>query len=42
MCGVENFILYDYDIIEECDVSRRMYFKEKYVGMKKIEALAII
>lgn len=40
MCGVENFILYDYDIIEECDVSRHMYFKEKYVGMKKIEALA--
>ena len=35
MCGVENFILYDYDVIEESDVSRHMYFKEEYVGIKK-------
>lgn len=40
MCGVENFILYDYDTIEGCDVSRHMYFKEKYLGMKKVDALA--
>ncbi|WP_415308595.1 HesA/MoeB/ThiF family protein [Clostridium perfringens] len=39
MCGVENFILYDYDVVEESDVSRHMYFKEKYLGMKKIDAL---
>lgn len=39
MCGVENFILYDYDIVEESDITRHMYYKKKYVGMKKIDAL---
>lgn len=39
MCGVENFILYDFDIVEKSDVARHMYYKEKYLGMKKIEAL---
>lgn len=39
MCGVEEFILYDYDIVEESDISRHMYFKTKYQGMKKIDAL---
>lgn len=39
MCGVEEFILYDYDIVEESDISRHMYFKFKYKGMKKIDAL---
>lgn len=39
MCGVEKFILYDYDVIEESDVSRHMYFKQKYIGMKKVDAL---
>lgn len=39
MCGVENFILYDYDVIEKSDISRHMYFKEEYLGMKKIDAL---
>ncbi|AYF53271.1 hypothetical protein DFH04_00225 [Clostridium novyi] len=39
MCGVENFILYDYDLVEESDVSRHMYFRKEYVGMKKVEAL---
>ncbi|HBE9285803.1 TPA: ThiF family adenylyltransferase [Clostridioides difficile] len=39
MCGVEEFILYDYDIVEESDISRHMYFKSKYKGMKKIDAL---
>ena len=39
MCGVENFILYDYDVVEESDISRHMYFKREYIGMKKIYAL---
>ncbi|MEG1008567.1 MAG: ThiF family adenylyltransferase [Clostridia bacterium] len=39
MCGVENFILYDYDIVADTDLSRHMYFKEKYIGLKKVDAL---
>lgn len=39
MCGVENFILYDYDIVEVSDIARHMYYKEEYIGMKKIDAL---
>lgn len=39
MCGVENFILYDYDIVEESDITRHMYYKKEYIGMKKIDAL---
>ncbi|ABW18866.1 HesA/MoeB/ThiF family protein [Alkaliphilus oremlandii] len=39
MCGVENFILYDYDTVEESDVSRHMFFKEKYIGLNKTDAL---
>lgn len=40
MCGVENFILYDYDIVENSDITRHMYFKKEYVGVKKVDALA--
>ena len=39
MCGVENFILYDYDVVESSDISRHMFFKEKYIGMNKTDAL---
>lgn len=39
MAGVENFILYDYDIVSESDVTRHLYFKPKYLGKKKIDAL---
>lgn len=39
MCGVENFILYDYDIVEESDISRHMYYKKDYLGMSKVDAL---
>lgn len=39
MCGVENFILYDNDIVEPSDISRHMFFKEKYIGMNKTDAL---
>ena len=40
MCGVENFILYDYDIVEKSDICRHMFFKEEYLGMKKVDALS--
>ena len=39
MAGVENFIIYDYDIVEESDVSRHLYFKTEYIGLKKVDAL---
>ncbi len=40
MCGVENFILFDDDIVEESDVSRHLYFKEEYIGLNKVDALS--
>lgn len=39
MSGVENFILYDYDIVEESDISRHIYFKESDIGKSKVIAL---
>ncbi|SDK23929.1 HesA/MoeB/ThiF family protein [Natronincola ferrireducens] len=39
MCGVENFIIYDYDVVEASDICRHVYFKEKYIGMKKTDAI---
>lgn len=40
MAGVGEFSLYDYDIIENADVSRHIFFKEEYIGMQKTHALA--
>ena len=40
MCGVKQFILLDYDIVEKSDIARHMYYEEKYIGMKKVKALA--
>ena len=40
MCGVENFILYDYDVVEETDIARHMYYKREYIGMSKVDALS--
>lgn len=39
MAGVRNITLYDEDVVEISDVSRHMFFSEKYVGQKKTEAL---
>lgn len=39
MAGVRNITLYDEDVVEISDVSRQMFFSEKYVGQKKTEAL---
>lgn len=39
MAGVEQFTLYDYDLVEKSDISRHIYYDEKNVGMKKVEAL---
>ncbi|WP_312756037.1 HesA/MoeB/ThiF family protein [Rummeliibacillus suwonensis] len=39
MCGVENFILFDGDNVEKSDVSRHIFFKEKFIGVPKVNAL---
>lgn len=39
MSGVENFIFFDGDIVEESDISRHIFFKEKYIGIPKVDAL---
>lgn len=39
MAGVNNFTLYDFDIVEESDVSRHIYSSEEYIGIPKVEAL---
>jgi molybdopterin-synthase adenylyltransferase len=39
MCGVKSFFLFDGDNVEESDVSRHTYYKEKFNGIPKIDAL---
>lgn len=39
MSGVSNFTLYDYDITENSDTSRHLFYRNKYHGIKKTEAL---
>lgn len=39
MAGVEKFTLYDYDVVENSDVSRHLFFKTKHLGKRKIDSL---
>lgn len=39
MAGVQHFTLFDDDIVIESDISRHIYFQERYIGKKKTEAL---
>lgn len=39
MAGVGHISLYDYDIVEESDVSRHIFYREKYLGLPKTAAL---
>jgi molybdopterin-synthase adenylyltransferase len=39
MSGVENFILFEGDNVEESDITRHVYFKEKFIGVPKVDAL---
>lgn len=39
MLGVKEIILFDHDKVEESDISRHIYFKEKYIGINKVDAL---
>lgn len=39
MAGVEHIILIDDAIVDEADSIRHLYFKTKYIGISKIEAL---
>uniref|UniRef100_UPI002619D7ED HesA/MoeB/ThiF family protein n=1 Tax=Clostridium sp. TaxID=1506 RepID=UPI002619D7ED len=41
MAGVSNIVLIDNDIVEDSDSVRHLYYKKKYNGMSKIEALKI-
>lgn len=40
MAGVENFVLMDFDTVDEGDVSRHMYYSNDDVGRKKVEVLS--
>lgn len=39
MAGAENITLYDYDVVEESDMSRHLYYSEESIGLYKVEAL---
>lgn len=40
MAGVETFILMDYDVVEESDCSRHLYYDKNDIGRMKVEALS--
>lgn len=40
MAGVSNFTLYDYDIVEESDSARHMFFRQEYLNLPKVDALS--
>lgn len=37
-CGVKNFVLYDFDVVEPHNIANQM-FTQRHVGMPKVEAL---
>ena len=37
-CGVKNFVLYDFDVVEPHNIANQM-FTQRHVGMAKVEAL---
>lgn len=39
MAGVGSFTLYDFDLVEEADVSRHIFFSKEDIGMLKVESL---
>lgn len=39
MAGIRNMTLFDIDTVEDSDVSRHIYYKNEYTGLKKTEAL---
>ncbi len=39
MAGCGDITIYDYDTVEDSDVSRHMYFREEYCGFNKTDAL---
>ena len=40
MAGVQDITLFDYDVVEESDASRHMYYDDKYIGKYKVDCLA--
>ena len=40
MAGVGYFTLFDFDRTELSDVSRHIYYREKYIGMSKVNSLS--
>lgn len=39
MAGVGHISLYDYDIVDESDVARHIFFKKEYLRIPKVQAL---
>jgi molybdopterin/thiamine biosynthesis adenylyltransferase len=39
MAGVKKITLYDYDTVEQSDAARHMYYRDEYVGGKKVNLL---
>ena len=37
-CGVKNFVLYDFDVVEPHNIANQM-FTQRHIGMAKVEAL---
>lgn len=40
MAGTENFVLMDYDSVEQSDCARHMYYQVQDIGRKKVEVLS--
>lgn len=41
MAGIGYISLYDYDIVEESDISRHIFYRDKYLGQPKTTALEV-
>lgn len=39
MAGVGHFSLYDYDVVENSDTARHLFYRDQYQGMPKADAL---
>ena len=39
MAGIGHISLYDYDIVDESDISRHIFYRDQYLGQPKVKAL---
>jgi len=40
MAGVKSLTIVDHDRVEQSDLARHLYFREKYLGLSKVDALS--